>query len=230
MYHYVYRITNIVDKKYYYGKRSTKYSPDKDLGIRYFSSSRDQEFQKDQRSNKGNYKYKVIKICSSVQEALELEVRLHAKFDVGNHPSFYNRCKQTSTKFDTTGLVYTDEQREMCRIRRLGCKHSESSIQKCRNAKLGNSWNIGRRHTAEAISNMQKASKKGINHPNARLVDIYDKTDKLIAKAVVLHEWCKDDKSLRSNLATTLKADRSKPSSRSNPCYHKGLYAQYTSV
>jgi hypothetical protein len=106
IYHYVYRITNIKTKKHYYGSRSCKCYPSLDLGIVYFSSSLDKSFRKDQKVNFKNYKYKIIKVCSTKKEALALEVRLHSMFNVGKNPSFYNRAKQTSTKFDTTGMSY----------------------------------------------------------------------------------------------------------------------------
>lgn len=37
-FHYVYRITNLVEGKHYYGVRSSKVSPFNDLGTKYFSS------------------------------------------------------------------------------------------------------------------------------------------------------------------------------------------------
>ena len=60
--HYVYRITNKIENKHYYGCRTTKLEPKDDLGSKYFSSSRDKEFIKDQKENPYNYKYKIIKI------------------------------------------------------------------------------------------------------------------------------------------------------------------------
>ena len=60
MYYYVYRITNQVENKHYYGKRASKIHPRDDLGIKYFSSSKCREFVQDQKSNPQNYVYKVI--------------------------------------------------------------------------------------------------------------------------------------------------------------------------
>jgi hypothetical protein len=40
-YHYVYRITNIITNKHYYGKRSSMVGPFEDLGTTYFSSSKE---------------------------------------------------------------------------------------------------------------------------------------------------------------------------------------------
>jgi hypothetical protein len=111
-YYYVYRITNMVENKHYYGYRSTNIPPKEDLGVYYFSSSKDKNFINDQKSNPQNYKYKVIIVCSSSKKALLFEIKLHTKFDVGINPYFYNRAKQTSVGFDTTGIPISDAHRQ----------------------------------------------------------------------------------------------------------------------
>jgi hypothetical protein len=94
-YFYVYRIT--IDKKYhYYGARSTNVIPSEDLGIHYFSSS---IVVKNALTQSKPVKYKIIKETETFEEALEIEVLLHHRFDVENHPLFLNRRNQTSTKF-----------------------------------------------------------------------------------------------------------------------------------
>lgn len=103
--HYVYRITNIILNKHYYGCRtSKKCSPKEDLGIKYFSSSKNKDFIKDQKNNPQNYKYKIINTFNNRKKAIKLEIKLHNKFNVGVNESFYNRSKQTSTGWDTTGI------------------------------------------------------------------------------------------------------------------------------
>ena len=104
-YHYVYRITNIKERMYYYGVRSCDCLPKEDIGIKYWSSIKKKEFIKDQKENPGDYKYKVIKIFSTRVEAVQHEIFLHKKFDVKLHEKFYNDANQTSTSFDTTGKV-----------------------------------------------------------------------------------------------------------------------------
>jgi len=104
-FHYVYRITNIVSNKHYYGKRTTSIDPFMDLGTKYFSSSTDKEFLTEQESVPQNFKYKVIGIFTTSQGALELEIKLHFKFDVGVNESFFNKVRQTSTGFSTSGKV-----------------------------------------------------------------------------------------------------------------------------
>lgn len=104
-YHYVYRITNLVENKHYYGKRSCDIHPREDLGKKYFSSSTDKEFIKEQKEFPDRFKYKVIKLFTSTKEAVGFEIRLHEKFDVGKNPKFYNRCIQRSEGFSTIGMI-----------------------------------------------------------------------------------------------------------------------------
>lgn len=112
-YHYVYRITNIKLNKHYYGTRSSKIEPFKDLGFKYFSSASDIEFRDDQKNNPENYKYIIVSIFNSREDAISLEIILHEKFNVGLNPSFYNKSKQTSIgfDFDSTGNQHSDETR-----------------------------------------------------------------------------------------------------------------------
>lgn len=99
-FHYLYRITNLVESKHYYGIRTAKHIlPQQDLGVKYFSSSRDKSFIRDQKEHPENYKYKVIIVSDSRKRISELEVKIHQIFDVGNNNTFYNRTIQTSSGF-----------------------------------------------------------------------------------------------------------------------------------
>jgi hypothetical protein len=82
-YHYVYRITNTLVNKHYYGKRSSKLPPVEDLGAYYFSSSSDKSFIEDQKCNPQNYKYKIVSTCKTAKEVICKEIRLHNTFSVG---------------------------------------------------------------------------------------------------------------------------------------------------
>ena len=104
-YHYVYCITNVILDKHYIGIRSCNINPVDDLGKKYFSSSTDKSFIEDQKTNIHNYAYEVIKIFKSRDDALLEEIRLHNLYDVGKNNNFYNKSKQTSVGFDTSGCV-----------------------------------------------------------------------------------------------------------------------------
>jgi len=98
-YHYVYRITNIKENKHYYGSRTSKKPPKEDLGIIYFSSSSDKSFISDQKINKENYKYVIVRCFDNRKDSISFEIYLHNKFDVAKNEKFYNKSHQTSTGF-----------------------------------------------------------------------------------------------------------------------------------
>ena len=184
-YHYVYRISNIKINKHYYGVRTSKIHPDNDLGIVYFSSSRDDNFILDQKENRKDYKYKIIRIFPTRQQSILLEIKLHNKFDVGVNESFYNKAKQTSTGFDTHGLKYvmTDETKRKIgnankgRIisnngrlnmskSKLGSQFSEETKQKMSLSHKGNQYCLGVKASDETKLKMSNTQKnRWINRP-----------------------------------------------------------------
>jgi len=145
-YSYVYRITNILLNKHYYGVRTSKNNlPKDDLGIRYFSSSRDKEFIQDQKINPQNYKYKIIYVTKMRKVAMKLEIKLHNKFEVATNENFYNRAKATSLSFDTSGMRWKHKTNDNYKAKKSK-KHRENiskslkglkkSKEHCRNISL----------------------------------------------------------------------------------------------
>lgn len=105
-YHYIYRITNLVENKHYYGSRTSKIDPYLDLGKKYFSSAKSNKWIiADQKTNPQNYKYKIVASFMSRKDATAREVSLHRKFDVKTHDKFYNTANQSSSRFDCTGTI-----------------------------------------------------------------------------------------------------------------------------
>ena len=110
-YHYVYRITNLVENKHYYGKRTSKKNPYDDLGSRYFSSSRDKNFILCQKNFPEIFIYKIISMHEDSTSAIKKESEFHIKFDVAVNRKFYNRCISIGkTGFDPSKkcLYFTD--------------------------------------------------------------------------------------------------------------------------
>lgn len=155
-FHYVYRITNKELNKHYYGVRTSKVEPKLDLGIIYFSSSKDKKFISEQKEKPSIFKYKVIKIFETREEAIILEIKLHSKFDVGMNISFYNRSKQTSTKFDTSGLIPWNKNKICLNLR----KPKSDSMKE----KLSQTL-TGKKHSIERVK-INSESKKGFKHIN----------------------------------------------------------------
>lgn len=154
-YHYVYRITNKILNKHYYGVRTSKHDPKDDLGVKYFSSSSDKYFIKDQKINPQDYRYKVICVCKNRHNAVLLEIKLHNKFNVGINESFYNRAKQTSTGWDRRGSTYicTDETRV-----KIGNIHRGKIMSEESRKKMSDSGKL-KIFTDEHKHNLSKGSK-----------------------------------------------------------------------
>ena len=92
--HYVYRSYEEHGRDYI-GTRSCNCLPEQDT--KYLGSFADKTF---------NPTGKVILfVCETRKEALEIEIELHAFFDVAVNPQFANLAKATSTGFDRSGTV-----------------------------------------------------------------------------------------------------------------------------
>ena len=105
MYHYVYRISNLINNKHYYGKRSSKLLPELDLGTKYFSSSKKLKYDI-KIIGKENFKFKIIKVFNTSKDALKFESYIHTKLNVKDNINFYNEANQLIDSFDTTGKAY----------------------------------------------------------------------------------------------------------------------------
>ena len=249
MYHYVYRITNKLLNKHYYGKRSSKVDPRQDLGICYFSSSKDRYFMEDQKQNPQNYEYTIVAVCDNSLEALELEIYLHDYFDVGNNERFFNKAKQTSVGWDTTGITLTEEHKKKVSDSLKGRVFSEETRKKMGQAQKGNKKGLGNKLSKEHIAKLiecnktrvwteemrKKASKShaGHNAGNAMPVNIYDyHTNELVAENVIIGVWVKGKGLHAASLRATINRDLSRPSCKNpknkqkyNLHEYKGLYA-----
>lgn len=104
-YHYVYKITELSTNIKYIGIRTSIVDPIYDLGIKYFSSSSNKEFIKNQKSNPDNYKYDILSIHDTRSAANIEEIRLHELYDVSKSEYYYNKSRSTSHHFTTDGFV-----------------------------------------------------------------------------------------------------------------------------
>jgi len=198
IFHYVYRITNISAKKHYYGCRSSEIHPSLDLGRKYFSSSKDKEFLQEQEKNKEHFKYKVIRIFQTREDALSFEIKLHTKFNVDKNPSFYNRAKQTTVGFYYTnkGAKFSKETREKMSIK---SRNKSESCRKLISEKVKLNWanmtEEKRKQKSESISkalmgkpqpewkNKQHSERmSGSGNSKAKIIHIFDNLGNLVFK------------------------------------------------
>jgi len=181
-FHYVYRITNTKLNKHYYGVRSSKVEPPKDLGFKYFSSSSDQEFIKDQRINPQDYKYAIVKVCGTREEASHLEIKLHDKFNVDLNESFYNKTKANTIGFSNAGKYHSDITKNKISMSNLGKTRDEHQRKNMSDSLLGrklslqHSKKIGEVHKGiprkSSTKNKISEKLKGIKHSDERRLNI----------------------------------------------------------
>ncbi len=100
MYHYTYLIQHKKEPSRYIGVRTSKVPPTEDTD--YWGSSK--HIPKDVRETHSKI---ILKIHTTRKEAVAHEIYLHNLNDVAINPIYYNKAKQTSVGFDTTGMTVT---------------------------------------------------------------------------------------------------------------------------
>ncbi len=193
-FYYVYRITNTKTKMHYYGSRVCSIQPKQDIGIIYFSSSYNKEFMKDQKINKQDYKYKIVKYCKDNIEKQLFEIYLHNKFDVAYNINFYNKSKQTLVGFDCTGHHYnrgknlTEETKQKLSNILKGRIVSDETKLKQKNYALQRTKDEnllrGIKHKNKIVSKLtrekQSNKRKGLLNTSAKVTYIFDEKDNLL--------------------------------------------------
>lgn len=143
-YHYTYllKALNPVDKRQFYiGVRSCDVLPTDDD---YMSSSKTVH----RHIDKGViFEKSILRIFFSRKDALQHEIALHNNFNVALSDEYFNKAKQTSTGFDTTGVIQPDWQKE---------KSRKGIIEACAN------------RTPEKLAEVKKNYSKAASTPAAR--------------------------------------------------------------
>lgn len=101
--HYVYLLASRKEEKYYIGVRTCKGSIDKDT---YMGSSTCMTKEDKAACNK-----LILARFDTRAEAVQYEIDLHIRFNVVENPMFWNKAKQTSTGFDTSGRSMDEKER-----------------------------------------------------------------------------------------------------------------------
>lgn len=153
MFHYTYMVS-YTDGKRYIGVRTSQVEPDQDSA--YIGSS---EFT----PNDKVIRKEILGIFSSREEAVRHEIDLHEEWDVARSGDFYNRSKQTSHKFDTSGvnLERSQEHNEKIKAALTGRKRSYRERMSISKAKTGKSNGP---HSEETRMKISQSNKGKPNH------------------------------------------------------------------
>ena len=126
MKHYVYHSYEEWGREYI-GVRSCDCMPEEDT--KYFGSFYDKTFFPTEKT--------ILFVCETRQEAAEIEIELHDFFDVAVNPQFANQAKQTSTRFDVTGVPRTEETKKKISVANSGRTRTEETKKKISESKTG---------------------------------------------------------------------------------------------
>ena len=140
MSHYTYMLTVKSpedSRRLYIGVRSCKGEPEQD--VKYMGSCKPlKEWMKTQPED--SVEKMILARWPSRTEALEHEILLHDCFDVGRNQEFWNRAKQRTKLFDTTGIPSWSK----------GLKLPPERVEFMRQISIGNTNRRGKKHTDEA--------------------------------------------------------------------------------
>ena len=119
----------------------------------YMSSS---ECVREAVKNGMTLKKTILSTWPSREDALIHEILLHEIFDVANNPKFYNKARQTSTKFNcsTKGRKHAPETIELFRKQKSGTNHPNFG------KKGVGTTAYGHRHSAEQKEKMRNPGSK----------------------------------------------------------------------
>ena len=156
MYYYTYLLTNIHNGMQYIGKRQCSCLPNEDTA--YMGSSK---YVPKEECTK-----QILQVFTSHKEAVLDEIRLHDLYDVGVNPNFYNRAKQTSIKFDTTGFRFnlTPEQRKKISESSKGTPKTLTDEQRATNKARLATYHTPEIKAKAAASLKRNGSNKGIKN------------------------------------------------------------------
>ena len=205
MNHYTYEITKDSGVRMsYIGVRQCKCPPEEDTD--YWGSSKHLP-----DNIQDNHTKTILRTFDSREDAVKHEVYLHNRFDVAANPLFYNRAKQTGTKFDRSGLPGPW----------LGKKRPDLSAKQTGRK---NTWQVGKKNCNYGKP-LPTHVRQACIAARAKVYDLYlynstDKTNHLYwGRIANLNKWCKVNGYDHSALWHTA----NRPSKNKQ---HKGVFAR----
>ncbi len=234
MYHYAYRITNIVSKYHYSGSRSCSILPVDDIGYHYFSSSTNKFWIQDQKDNPQDYKYKIVYTSTIGRTyANKFEEKYHNRIDVMHHKQFINRTNANVNGFTTLGMKHSKETKRKISVASLGKVISEeqkiktfiskskiesNGLSIAQNASIkgastskntiqNNGKTIEENSQIKRVATMKhNKTNVGVNNSMARSVVITDNEGVFVANLLTLdlYKWCAENKVSRTYVIKVL--------------------------
>jgi len=154
-YYYTYILHSYADNRSYIGSRGSSVLPHKDT--KYMSSSKAVTKEYLAKCTKT-----ILKVFSNRHDALMHEVYLHELFNVGVNTAFFNQAKQSSTKFDRSGIPMTTQHKARIGKANKLSRNTPESKEKQRKLRSGAIVSASTKHKLRLLnlgSNSPKAKK-----------------------------------------------------------------------
>lgn len=162
---YTYHLYHIPTKKHYYGSRYAKGAIPSELGVSYFSSSKEVHALIE-KYGKESFVYTVRQQFETPEEALLWETKLLNRIDAKNKPNWINQHNGDG-KFSSYGEMPLHQRQQISQAKRgkssrgSGWNHSNQTIEKIRLSNLGkNTGPISDNHKKNIGAGMKKALEK----------------------------------------------------------------------
>lgn len=159
---YTYHLYHIPTEKHYYGSRYAKGATPSELGVSYFSSSKEVHALIE-KYGKESFVYTVRQHFETPEEALLWETKLLNRIDAKNNPNWINQHNGDG-KFSSYGEMPLYQRQQISQAKRgksprgNGWNHSDQTIEKIRLGNLGkNTGPISEEHR-QRISDGMRAS------------------------------------------------------------------------
>ena len=154
MFHYVYLLRHSIEQVFYIGVRSSEATPEHDLGVIYFTSSR--IIKKDFAEHPEDWRKEILGIYRTREEANEaerheIETMIGVSECMNRHIPAVGYCVQ--------GITKSDEARQKISQALKGKTYSDEARQKMSQAKKGNQNSLGHILSAEARQKIAQALK-----------------------------------------------------------------------
>ena len=188
-FHYTYKITNLnplTPKKYYIGLRSCDCLPENDIS--YLSSCKPL-LNDIKLYGVLNFNKEILHTFNTREDALFNEIQLHEYYDVSHNDEFYNQVKQTSKKFDCSGIHLSQLEKD---------KRKQAMIDYFSRTKkdLSGSNNpmYGKSHTTKSREKISKnhINVSGKNNPAAKTFKLISPNGEVFIVTGSIIQFCKD--------------------------------------
>lgn len=115
-YHYTYLITNLKTGMKYIGVHSCNNLLTECIGVKYLSSSTDEDFIKEQKEHPERFKYEILQMFNTREEAENDEKFRHAEIDVAKSLEYYNLCNAPKNFSSYGKVVVKDKNGKTSRV------------------------------------------------------------------------------------------------------------------